>query len=205
MRHGLAKLLRQGHRLAEKRRYRRRGNNEQPNFQNVRLSFSSTTFVLIWSLQLAGRRFWGSRFEARISKHWQLDCQSGEAPDFSGKDPLGSLFVCPTSGVSPNRRFQFQKSRQFFIGMHNKAPSAVAVHRRAVRDLRRSHPERTSRLSESMRDRRRRRFQDLDLRNWLDAAGFKAFPAPMVRSNLNYRHWSAGRIGMNGCEIKRYR
>src|SRR3954454_22101778 len=94
MQHGLAKLLRQGHRLAVKRRYRRRGNNEQPSFQNVRVSFSSAAFVLIWSLQLAGRhlakgsRFWGSRFGVRISNYWQLDCLSVKGTDFSGNDPL---------------------------------------------------------------------------------------------------------------------
>ena len=103
MRRGLAQLLRQGHRLAEKRRCRRRrrGNNEQPNFQNVRLCSSSSAFVLIWALQLVRwhmaktSRFWGSRFE-RNSNHWQLDCVSGKAPDFSGKNPLESQLVCPT-------------------------------------------------------------------------------------------------------------
>jgi hypothetical protein len=96
MRYGLAKPLRRGHRLAEKRRYRRRGNNEQPNFQNVRLSFSSTASVLIWLVQLAGRhmaktlRFSGSRFETRISNYWQLDWLSGKAPDFSKTNPLAS-------------------------------------------------------------------------------------------------------------------
>jgi hypothetical protein len=121
MRHGLAKLLRQGHRLAEKRRYRRRGNNEQPNFQNVRLSSSSAAFLLIVVLA-AGRAAHGqniailgvSRFEVRISNYWRLDCLSGKAPDFSGKDPLGSLFVCPTQGMSPSRRFQFPKTQSTF-------------------------------------------------------------------------------------------
>src|SRR5678815_1176383 len=127
MRHGLAKLLREGHRLAEKRRYRRRGNNEQPKFQNVRLSSSSAAFLLIVVLA-AGRAAHGqniailgvSRFEARISNYWQLDCLSGKAPDFSEKDPLWSLFVCPTQGVSPSRPFQFQKRSQYFVGAHNE-------------------------------------------------------------------------------------
>ena len=67
MRRGLAKLLRKDHRLAEKRRYRRRGSNEQPNIQNVGLSFCSMAFVLIHSVQLAARhmaqksQFRGSR------------------------------------------------------------------------------------------------------------------------------------------------
>jgi hypothetical protein len=121
MRRGLAKLLRQGHRLAEKRRYRRRGNSEQLSFQNVRLSFSSTAFLLIVVLA-AGRAAHGqniailgvSRFEVRISNYWRLDCLSGKAPDFSGKDPLPCLFVCPTQGVSPSRRFQFPKTQSAF-------------------------------------------------------------------------------------------
>src|SRR5262245_37319833 len=72
MRRGVAKLLRLGHRLAGRRRHRRRDNNEYPILQNVCLSFSSTAFVLIWSLQLAARhmakksRVWGSRFQPRI-------------------------------------------------------------------------------------------------------------------------------------------
>jgi hypothetical protein len=44
-------------------------------------------------------RFWGSRFEAKNSSYWQLDCLSGKAPDFSGKNPLWNLFVCPAQGV----------------------------------------------------------------------------------------------------------
>ena len=92
MRHGLAKLLRQGHRLAEKRRYRRPGNNEQLSFRNVRVSFSSAAFVLVWSLQLAGlhmaekSRFWGSRFKAKNRKYW-LDCYRGKPLIFQGKIP----------------------------------------------------------------------------------------------------------------------
>jgi hypothetical protein len=68
-----------------------------------------------------------SRFEARISNYWQLDCLSGKAPDFSEKDPLWNLFVCPTQGVSPSRRFQFQKCGQHFIRMHNETLSVVMM------------------------------------------------------------------------------
>ena len=90
-------------------------------------SRSSTAFLLIVVLA-AGRAAHGqniailgvSRFEARISNYWQLDCLSGKAPDFSEKDPLWSLFVCPTQGVSPSRRFQFQKRSQLFIARTTK-------------------------------------------------------------------------------------
>ena len=61
-------------------------------------SRSSTAFLLIVVLA-AGRAAHGqniailgvSRFEARISNYWQLDCLSGKAPDFSEKDPLWSF------------------------------------------------------------------------------------------------------------------
>ena len=96
-------------------------------------SRSSTAFLLIVVLA-AGRAACGqkiailgvSRFEARISNYWQLDCLSGKAPDFSEKDPLWSLFVCPIQGVSPSRRFQFQKRSQLFTGTHNETLSVVA-------------------------------------------------------------------------------
>jgi hypothetical protein len=61
-------------------------------------------------------RFWGSRFAARISNNWQLDCLSGKAPDFSRKDPLES----PAPRVTPNRRFEFHKRNQLFIRVHNE-------------------------------------------------------------------------------------
>jgi len=67
-------------------------------------------------LQLAGlhmakkSRFWGSQFEVRINNYWQLDWQSGKAPDFQGKNPLWSLFVGPTREVSPNRRFSIPET-----------------------------------------------------------------------------------------------
>ena len=93
MQHGLAELLRQGHRLAEKRKYRRRRNNEQLSFQNVRVSFSSAAFVLIWSLQLAGlhvakkSRFWGSRFEAKNSNTGSSNAYRGKPLIFQAKIP----------------------------------------------------------------------------------------------------------------------
>ena len=68
-----------------------------------------------------------SRFEVRNSNYWQLDCLSGKAPDFSEKDPLWSLFVCPTQGVSPSRRFQFQKRSQLFICMRNVTLPVAAM------------------------------------------------------------------------------
>src|SRR5262250_2191941 len=104
MRHGLAKLLREGHRFAGKRRYRRRGGNEQTNIQNVGLSFCSTAFVLIQSVQLAARhmtktsQFWGSRL-CENSKYGQRDCLSGRAPDFSEKYPRWGLFERPAQAV----------------------------------------------------------------------------------------------------------
>jgi hypothetical protein len=97
-------------------------------------SRSSTAFLLIVVLA-AGRAAHGqniailgvSRFEARISNYWQLDCLSGKAPDFSEKDPLWTLFVCPTQGVSPSRRFQFHKRGQLFIGAHHETLSIAAM------------------------------------------------------------------------------
>jgi hypothetical protein len=56
----------------------------------------------------------------RINNYSQLDWQSGKAPDFEEKDPLASLFVCPTQGVTSIRRFQFRKRAQFFISTHNE-------------------------------------------------------------------------------------
>jgi len=97
-------------------------------------SRSSTAFLLIVVLA-AGRAAHGqniailgvSRFEARISNYWQLDCLSGKAPDFSEKDPLWSLFVCPTQGVSPSRRFQFQKRSQLYTCMRNVTLPVAAM------------------------------------------------------------------------------
>jgi hypothetical protein len=64
----------------------------------------------------------------RINNYSQLDWQSGKAPDFEEKDPLASLFVCPTQGVTSIRRFQFRKRAQFFISTHIRAhASARAV------------------------------------------------------------------------------
>src|SRR5262245_45742908 len=89
MRHVLAKLLRPGHLLVEKRRYRRRGNKGQLIFQNIRLSFSPTVLGLIWSLQLAGldiakiSPFWGSRLSEKVILAGRLHI--GARPCFSGK------------------------------------------------------------------------------------------------------------------------
>jgi len=41
-----------------------------------------------WAAHAKKLRLWGSRFEVRINSYRQLDCLSGKAPDFSGKDPL---------------------------------------------------------------------------------------------------------------------
>jgi hypothetical protein len=76
-----------------------RGNNEKPNFQNIRLSFSSTAFVLIWSSLLPSNAWPKDRgsgvhdFQAMNSNCWQLDCQSGKAPDFQEKTHLGVTYV----------------------------------------------------------------------------------------------------------------
>src|SRR5215831_5095031 len=94
MRRGLAKLLRKAHRFAEKRRYRRRGSNEQPNIQNVGLSFCSTAFVLIQSVQLAARhiaktsQFWGSRLRENCNTG-SVAAYRGEPLIFQGNIPDG--------------------------------------------------------------------------------------------------------------------
>jgi len=38
-------------------------------------------------------------FQAMNSNCWQLDCQSGKAPDFQGKIPLGVTYVWPKAWV----------------------------------------------------------------------------------------------------------
>jgi hypothetical protein len=63
-----------------------RGNNEKPNFQNIRLSFSSTAFVLIWSLLLPGNTWPKDRgsgvhdFQAMNSKLLAARLPIGESP-----------------------------------------------------------------------------------------------------------------------------
>jgi hypothetical protein len=85
MRRGLAKLLRQGHRLAEKQRYRRRGNSEQLSFQNVRLSFSSTAFLLIVVLA-AGRAAPGQNIAILgVSRFKRGLVITGSSPVYRGK------------------------------------------------------------------------------------------------------------------------
>jgi hypothetical protein len=54
----------------------------------------------------------GFTISSEDSNYWQLDCQSGIAPDFSKKDPLGVYSYLRPQGVSPNRRFQLQKGSQ---------------------------------------------------------------------------------------------
>ena len=44
-------------------------------------------------------RFWGSRFEARLVIAGSSTAYRGKPLIFSGKNPLWSLFVCPTQGV----------------------------------------------------------------------------------------------------------
>jgi hypothetical protein len=49
------------------------------------LFFDSVRFDLILAADCTWpkkSRFWGSRFEVRINNYWQLDWQSGKAPDF---------------------------------------------------------------------------------------------------------------------------
>src|SRR5215510_14135956 len=98
MRHGLAKLLREAHRLAEKRRYSRRGSNEQPNIQSVGLSFCSIAFVLIHSVQLAARhmaqksQFRGSRLREN-SNTGSVAAYRGTPLIFLRNIPDGGLLV----------------------------------------------------------------------------------------------------------------
>ena len=146
MRRGLAKLLREARRLAAKRRYRRRGSNEQPNIQSIGLSFCSTAFVLIQSVQLAARhiaktsqsQFWGSRLRENINMGGVTGYR-GEPLIFQRNIPDGGLLEQPAQGVSLNRRFQFDKSsntpsarkinasRVFTRCGHNPKLSAIVI------------------------------------------------------------------------------
>jgi len=55
MRRALTQLLPKDHRLIEQRRCKRWDNNEPPKYQNGRISFSPTAFLLIGFLQLAAQ------------------------------------------------------------------------------------------------------------------------------------------------------
>src|SRR6266566_2783452 len=64
MRHALTQLLPEDHRSIEKRSCKRRDNNERPEYQNVRVSFSSAAFSFDSVLAVGGaahcRSGWGS-------------------------------------------------------------------------------------------------------------------------------------------------
>jgi hypothetical protein len=69
-------------------------------------------------------RFWGSRFEAKNSSYGSSTAYRGKPLILEEKIPYGCLFVCPTQGVSPNRRFH---RRQRFIRTHNETLFVVAM------------------------------------------------------------------------------
>ena len=97
-------------------------------------SRSSTAFLLIVVLA-AGRAAHGqniailgvSRFEARISNYWQLDCLSGKAPDFSEKDPLWSFIRTSDPRSESKSPLPVPKTHPTFQLHAHEACSVVAI------------------------------------------------------------------------------
>lgn len=97
-------------------------------------SRSSTAFLLIVVLA-AGRAAHGqniailgvSRFEARISNYWQLDCLSGKAPDFSEKDPLWSSIRTSDPRSESKSPLPVPKTHPTFQLHAHEACSVVAI------------------------------------------------------------------------------